>query len=180
MLKRWPLAALVVGAAFVGGLMALGVERGLTAIVSTPTPTLGPTATARSTQIPIVLVLPTEQPTIIATPLPRDVLGQQVTELRQQVDELKGLLLVGQAQDHLALAGASLAQNDLTKTNQELVAAHAALDRAFAQVGEALKQVVDNQRREVGRVRADLYIAPEGLDIRLRTMQNQLLALMTP
>lgn len=175
-LKGWRLVGLVVVAAFVGGLAAFGVERAFQAGMPQAMATRTPVPTSQVAAQP----LPTTIPTPMPTPRAGDQLGRQLAETQQQMIQMEGLLLVQRATAHVALANDSLERNDLVTTNQELVAAHAALDGAFERVGEALKQVIDNQRREVGRVRADLYIAPEGLDDRLRTMQDQLLALPLP
>ncbi len=178
-MRPWlALFGLLLLAALLGGILALGAEHGLVALVPTPTPTASPQPTLLPTPLPIIVEPATALPTPAPTPLPADVQGQQVAQLKQQVAQQESLLFVMLAQQHLALGGEALEVNDLVRANQELVAAHAALDHAFEHAAEDLKQVIDNERHEVSRVRADLYIAPEGLDDRIRTMQDQLLALV--
>lgn len=184
-MRRWLLAIIVAGAAFVGGLVALAAERGVAALLpaAAPMPTMtltiapplpSPTAPPR-----VVVEQPTVQPTVAPTLLPSDQLSREVTRLQQQTIQQEGLLAVLRAERHLALAGEALNRNDLPNVEQELVAASAALDRAFERVSEDVKQVIDSQRGEISRIRAALYLAPEGLDERLRAMQRQLLALGT-
>lgn len=178
--RRALLIGLLLAAAFGGGVVALLAERTVVALLPRATPTTTPTGTPPPTPLPVVVIAPTVAATARATPLPGDEMSQQLSQLQSQVAQQEGLILVAAAEDHLTLATESLVQNDLVVVNQELVAAHAALDRAFDRVGEDLKQVIDNQRREMGRVRTDLYLAPEGLDLRLRAMRDQLLALTIP
>ncbi len=178
--RRWGIGALLVAAGIIGGLVALGGERGAARLFPAPTPVPAPTATPAPTAPPVVVERATSVPTAAPTSLPSDRVSQQLGQLQQQVAQQAGLLLVSRAERHLALASNSLRENDLVKVNQELVAAQATLDRAFEQVSEDLKQAIDSQRREVGRVRADLQVAPELLDERLRAMQDQLLVLAVP
>lgn len=181
MTPRWSLFGLLLLAALLGGLFALGAEHGVVALMPSPAPT--PTATSQPTPTARTIVIPppTPLPTLTAaTPLAAESQNQQLVQLKQQLALQQALVFVLRAQQHVALAAGSLNENDLTKTNQELVAAHAALDRAFEQVPEELKQGIDSERREIGRVRADLYISPEGLDDRLRAMQDRLLVLTVP
>jgi hypothetical protein len=84
------------------------------------------------------------------------------------------------AERHTALAAAALQTNDFAVADRELVAARTALDGAFGLVPEDLKQVVDGQRREVARMRAELDLDPEGMDQRLRATQDLLLGLVVP
>ncbi|MBA3945549.1 MAG: hypothetical protein H0X37_13400 [Herpetosiphonaceae bacterium] len=172
------LFGLLLLAALLGGILALGAEHASLALAPAPTPTVSPVPTPLPTPLPMIVEPATVLPTPAPTPLPADAQGQQVAQLTQQVAQQESLLLVMLAQQHLALAHEALGANDLVRANQELVAAHAALDHAFERAAEELKQVIDNERHEVSRVRADLYIAPEGLDDRIRTMQDQLLALV--
>jgi hypothetical protein len=91
-----------------------------------------------------------------------------------------GLLLVARAERHTGLAAEALRWNDFAAADRELVAARAALDSAFGLLSEDLKQVIDGQRRELGRMRSDLRLNPEGMDQRLRAAQDLLLGLIVP
>ncbi|GAC1353663.1 MAG: hypothetical protein NVSMB42_10020 [Herpetosiphon sp.] len=174
---RWSAVGQVALAAAVGAIVALGADRGVQRLTALPTPISAPSATPLDTPTAFLIQLAPAVPTPAPTLMPPDLQAQQVNRLQQQVREQRGWLHILSAQQHIVLAGDALHMNDLLRANQELVAAHAALDRAYQFLSEDLKQVLDNERREVGRVRADLVVAPEGLGDRLHTLQDQLLAL---
>lgn len=166
-------------AAFLGGIAALAFDRSLAALrqeqnrgtlAATPLPTREP---------PVVVVLPTTNATAAPTAAPGDT-AAEVAMLRGALSQHGGLLLVARAERHTALAAEALAVNDIVGADRELVAARAALDSAFGLLGENLKQVVEGQRREVGRMRSELQINPEGMDQRLRATQDLLLGLIVP
>lgn len=163
--------------AVLGGMAALGLERGLQAL--TPTPTPSPTALLPTREPPVVVVLPTANSTAAPTAAPGDP-AAQIGSLRAAVSQQGGLLLVARAERHTALASDALVTDDYGVADRELLAARAALDLAFGLVPEDLKQVVDAQRREIARMRADLMLDPEGLDGRLRATQDLLLGLIVP
>ena len=167
---RWWLLLLL--AATLGGLAALSFDRGLAALAPAPTPPL-------PTREPPVVVLPTAN----STPVPAQVPGDaeaEVAALRAALAQQGGLLLVARAERHTALAAEALRVNDFAVADRELVAASVALDSAFGLVQEDLKQVIDGQRREVGRIRGELQLDPEGLDERLWAAQDLLLGLLVP
>ncbi len=166
-------------AAVLGGLAALSFDRGLQAMRPPPTPGLTPTAPLPTREPPVVVVLPTTQRTTEPTPVPGEP-AAQIAALRSALAQQGGLLLIARAERHTALASDALGLNDFGAADRELVAARSALDNAFSLVPEDLKQVIDGQRREIARIRADLQLDPEGMDGRLRATQDLLLGLIAP
>ena len=168
---RWWLLLLL--AATLGGLAALSFDRSLAALAPAPTP---PLATREPS---VVVVLPTASSTPVPVVVPGDT-EAEVAALRAALAQQGGLLLVARAERHTALAAEALRVNDFAVADRELVAASVALDSAFGLVQEDLKQVIDGQRREVGRIRGELQLDPEGLDERLWAAQDLLLGLLVP
>jgi hypothetical protein len=169
---------LLLGAAILGGIAALAFDRALTALQSSAV-IPARMATANPTrEPPIVVILPTANSTAIPTPATVD--AAQISALQAALVQQGGLLLVSRAERHTALAAEALRGNDASTADRELVAARAALDSAFVLLSEDLKQVIDGQRREVGRMRSELQVHPEGMDQRLRAAQDLLLGLIVP
>ncbi len=179
MLRRAPLWLTVLVAAAIGGLVALSVDRGLQALQPVATPVALPTTPLPTREPPVVVVLPTTNSTAAPTPAAGD-LSAQVAALRSSLSQQGGLMLVARAERHASLAANALTANDFPAADRELVAARAALDGAFGFVPEELKQVIDVQRREVARMRAEMELDPEGMDARLRATQDLLLGLIVP
>jgi hypothetical protein len=144
-----------------------------------PPAVASPTAPLPTREPPVVVVLPTVNSTAAPTAVPGDPFGQ-LAALRGELAQQGGLLLVMRAERHTALAADALTTDDFAAADRELVAARSALDGAFGLVPEDLKQVIDGQRREVARMRADLDLDPEGMDQRLRATQDLLLGLISP
>ena len=170
---------LLLCAAILGGLAALAFERGLAALGSAADLNATTTTSLPTNEPPVVVVLPTANSTAAPTAAAGDT-PAQVASLRSALAQQGGLLLVARAERHTALAADALAVNDVAAADRELVAARAALDSAFGLLSEDLKQVIDGQRREVGRMRSELQLNPEGMDQRLRATQDLLLGLIVP
>jgi hypothetical protein len=177
--RTLPLWLIVLVAAAIGGLVALSVDRGLQALRPVPTPVALSSTPLATREPPVVVILPTTMSTAAPTPAAGD-LPAQVAALRSTLAQQGGLMLVARAERHGALAAGALAANDFPAADRELVAARAALDGAFGFVPEDLKQVIDVQRREVARMRAEMELDPEGMDERLRATQDLLLGLIVP
>jgi len=177
-MPRQSLWWLLLGAAILGGIATLVFERALDALLPAG-PTAGVTITALATREPqAVVVLPTANSTSVPVPVTGD--AANVAALHDALMHQGGLLLVARAERHTALAAEALRLNDSATADRELVAARAALDSSFGLLSEDLKQVIDGQRREVGRMRSELQINPEGMDQRLRAAQDLLLGLIVP
>ncbi len=162
--------------ATLGGIVALGLGAGVTSLrTSPPEPT--PT-TAVATQ-EVIELLPTIAPPPVVNVSPGSIDAQLAT-MRADLAQQGALLLVSRSERHIALASAALLTNDFGVADRELVAARTALDDAFGLVPEDLKQVIDVQRQEVGRIRSELQIDPENSDEQLRAAQDLLLGLIVP
>ncbi len=179
MARPTPWWLLLVLAAFLGGIAALAFDRGFTALRRDQNPSAMPTMPLPTREPPVVVVLPTTNATVAPAAAPGD-MPAEVAVLRGALSRHGGLLLVARAERHTALAAEALAVNDIVVADRELVAARAALDSAFGLLGEDLKQVIEGQRREVGSMRSELQINPEGMDQRLRATQDLLLGLIVP
>lgn len=169
---------LLLGAAILGGIAALAFDRALTALLSDSAAREVAVTALATREPPVVVVLPTTDSTGAPAPATGD--SSDVAALQSALVQQGGLLLVARAERHTALAAEALRWNDSTTADRELVAARAALDSAFNLLSEDLKQVIDGQRREVGRMRSELQINPEGMDQRLRAAQDLLLGLIVP
>lgn len=169
---------LLLGAAILGGIAALAFDRALTAILPGTASNRVTSTVLATREPPMVVVLPTINSSPVPAPGVDD--PSHVAALQNALVQQGGLLLVARAERHTALAAEALRWNDSTTADRELVAARAALDSAFGLLSEDLKQVIDGQRREVGRMRSELQINPEGMDQRLRAAQDLLLGLIVP
>jgi len=177
--RSLPLWLLLVLAGTLGGMAALGLERGMAALAPSIMPGAPEPAQLPTREPPLVVVLPTTNSTTAPTPASGDTAGE-ISALQSELTQQRALLLVLRAERHTSLASDALFTNDYAAAERELVAARAALDNAFGLVPEALKQVIDGQRREVASMRGDLQIDPEGMHERLRATQDLLLGVVVP
>jgi hypothetical protein len=174
MARHIPQWLLLTISATLGGLVALGVREGVTSL-RTPQSTPTPSAVVEAVVQP--LPTPTSSPVVNAAPGSAEAM---LALVRADLAQQGALLLVSRSERHIALASAALLTNDFGVADRELVAARTALDDAFGLVTEDLKQVIDVQRREVGRIRSELHIDPENSDEQLRATQDLLLGLIVP
>jgi hypothetical protein len=172
--RHIPQWVLLLVCAVAGGFVALGANAGV-AVLRRPLPTPSPTIVVEA--LVELAPAPTNPPTVDAAP---GSLEETIALLRADVAQQGALLLVSRSERHIALASAALLSNDFGVADRELVAARTALDDAFGLVPEDLKQVIDEQRREVGRIRSELRIDPENSDEQLRATQDLLLGLIVP
>ncbi len=170
---------LLLSAAILGGIAALLFERALTMLRPGDAELAATAAALITPEPPVVVVLPTTNSTAVPTPPTGDA-AAHIAGLQAALAQQGGLLLVARAERHTGLAAEALRSNDFAAADRELVAARAALDSAFGLLSEDLKQVIDGQRRELGRMRSDLRLNPEGMDQRLRAAQDLLLGLIVP
>src|ERR671933_2359530 len=99
MIRPAPWWLLLLVAAALGGLAALGFDRSLQALRPTPTPVVLPTVPLPTREPPVVVVLPTTNSTAAPTPVSEDPAGQ-IAALRGSLAQEGGLLLVLRAERH--------------------------------------------------------------------------------
>ncbi len=173
--KRWPLWAVVLGTALLTALFTVGFEQGITALRRPP---VLPAATPTSLQ-PVVVQLEAPEPEPAPSVLPDDEMERQLQQLQQQAAQHQATTFVLKAERQVSFALEALAINDMARADRELVAAKASLDEAFRLVAEDLKPQIENERVEIGRMRADLDINPMGLDEDLRRLRARLMDLIS-
>ena len=164
---------MVVGSALLAAALTLGLDRGIAALRSQPTPV----PTTESSQ-PVVVVIETPEPEIEPSVVPDDEEQRLLRQLQQQSAQHLGATFVLKAERQVTLALEALMINDTGRADRELVAAQASLDEAFRLVSEDLKPQIDTELLELGRIRADLEINPRSLDEDLRKMRDRLLSLI--
>jgi len=133
-------------------------------LVSSPVPTSA-ISTAPSPQ-------PTEAP--LAAALTR----QELIDLRAQDERLWAAMYLMRALHHLADAETLLRANDFARVEQTLAAIDEALAQAYVRAAEADRDPITQIRYDVGSIREDLYLRPEGMDIRLARVRQSIMTLI--
>lgn len=174
-LRRPPIWLVVLVTALLASVLTLSLDRTITALRSdtTPTPTIGPVQQ-------FVVVVETPEPEPEPSAIPGDDTEAALRDMLQQQARYQGFTFVHKAIWQLAFASEALIANDGTRADRELDAARAALDEALRLLPEDLKPQIQNERLQIGRIRADLEIDPRGLDEELRRMRDRLLTLIAP
>ncbi len=133
-----------------------------------PTPTPQPTSQPTRTPSP----RPTVRPTLVPTPAPTAVVTQTLTptpfsfEDRAVQEALRDIYFREQllkASLQLLRAEDYLDSNEMKQVERELIAVGATLETAGRYADESLRGTVADLRRDVSRLRADLYLRPERL-----------------
>jgi hypothetical protein len=136
--------------------------------VSSPLPTADASPTAGAA--------PSPQPT--DAPLAAALTRQEVIDLRAQDDRLWAAIYLMRALNHLADADALLRVNDLARVEQTLTAIDDALAQAYARAADADRDPIAQIRRDIGSIREDLYLRPEGMDARLARVRQAIMTLI--
>lgn len=143
-------------------------------------------------EVPAALVTPTMlvRPTSTSAPpastapvgpLPDErILSQEIVDLRAAVDELRSALFLMRAANQLGDAETVLRSNDLPEVERLLVTVKVSLDRAYDYSAEQNKGPIGEFRLQVGRMREDLRVRPEGIDQRMRRLRQEMLNLAEP
>lgn len=137
-------------------------------VTPTPSPTVGVAPTAGAA--------PSPQPT--DAPLAAAVTRQEVIDLRVQDDRLWAAIYLMRALNHLADAEAALRMNDFARVEQILTTIDDALEQAYARAADADRDPIVQIRRDVGIIREDLYLRPEGMDARLARVRQAIMTLI--
>lgn len=162
--------------ALIAVLISLGLQQLLQpnpSLVQVPTPS----ATIQPTPIP------TSVPTAVRSPRPdpqtdAEVLSQEIIDLRAEQQTLRSSLYLMRAATLLADAETALNANRLDEVERLLLTARVSLDHAYAISAEQEKGPIGEFRLQVGRLRNDLRLRPEGLDLRLRRLRTDMLSLI--
>jgi len=142
-----------------------------TAAPAPPTPAPSPRPTARA--VP---------PQSTALPLSQGISQQELADIRAEGDRKQAQIYLLLAIVQIDDAEAALRSNELVSVGQSLVAIDNSLDLAYARyerAGDSARDAIAQRRIEVGKMHDDLYLYPEGMDVRLSTMRQLMLALIT-
>ncbi|MGQ9549788.1 MAG: hypothetical protein ACUVSY_17595 [Roseiflexus sp.] len=166
--------------ALVAIVLTLGIQRLLLPVAPGQLPATPPVASM--TPVPSPMPTPatdaalSPQPT--EAPLAAALTRQEVIDLRAQDERLWAAMYLMRALHHLADAEASLRINDFARVEQTLAAVDEALAKAYARAAEADRDPIAQIRSDVGGIREDLYLRPEGMDIRLARMRQSIMTLI--
>ncbi|MCS6841950.1 MAG: hypothetical protein NZ699_14585 [Roseiflexus sp.] len=165
--------------ALVATAMALGIQRLLPAApgMAQPTAPVGLTTPLPSPAVyPSPSATPSPQPT--EAPLAAALTRQELIDLRAQDDRLWAAMYLLRALNHLADAEASLRVNDFARVEQTLIAADDALAQAYMRAADADRDPIVQIRRDIGSISEDLYLRPEGMDVRLMRVRQAIMTLI--
>jgi len=144
-----------------------------------PGPAILPPTPAPATAAPaIVPTGPTAPPTATAPPLAEGVARQELLDLRAEIDQLWTVIYLSRAISQVADAEAALRGNDLDNVAQSLVEVDDSLALAYDRAAESARNPVAQLRRDVGEIREDLHLRPEGMDLRLARLRQLILTLI--
>jgi hypothetical protein len=121
-------------------------------------------------------------PQATALPLSQGISQQELADIRAEADRKQAQIYLLLAIVQIDDAEAALRSNELASVGQSLVAIDNSLDLAYARyerAGDSARDVIAQRRIEVGKMHDDLYLYPEGMDVRLSTMRQLTLALIT-
>jgi hypothetical protein len=127
---------------------------------------------------PTIVVGATPSPQPTEAPLAAAVTRQELIDLRAQDDRLWAAMYLMRALNHLADAEASLRMNDFARVEQTLTTIDDALAQAYARAADADRDPITQIRRDIGIIREDLYLRPEGMDMRLARVRQTIMTLI--
>jgi hypothetical protein len=135
--------------------------------------------------------VPTLAPTIVPTPRPASptspplaagISQQELADIRAEADRKQAQIYLLMSIVQMDDATSALRANDLSSVEQSLVAIDNTLNLAYLRyerAGDSARDAVAQRRVEVGKLHDDLYLYPEGMDMRLDTLRQLTLALIT-
>src|SRR5262245_18377851 len=174
--RRWLLSVLpyaltaAVTIAIVFALQAaLPPPTGPAFVVPTPAPPTPTTAPA-----------PTAAPaSTSAAPAPApDIVRQELLDLRAEDERLWAAIYLARAISQVSDAEAQMRANDLERVAQSLVAVDGSLELAYDRADESIKSPIEQLRQRTSGIHDDLYIRPEGMDLRLAELRQTILTLI--
>jgi hypothetical protein len=157
--------------------VSLGAQFALPGPAGSPAP--APTVPiATVTSEPTTQSLPTTQP-LPTAPLPAsDITRQELLDLRAEDDRIWSAIYLSRAISQVADAESALRSNDLDRADQMIVATDDSLALAYGHTSGGLRDPIAQLRRDASLIREDLYLRPEGIDLRLMRFRQTLLALI--
>ena len=163
--------------------MAITASLGALALLSPQIPAAAPAPTAApATPTAVPSPRPTAPPASTALPLSQGISQQELADIRAEADRKQAQIYLLLAIVQIDDAEAALRSNELVSVGQSLVAIDNSLDLAYARyerAGDSARDAIAQRRIEVGKMHDDLYLYPEGMDVRLSTMRQLTLALIT-
>ena len=174
-------------------IVAIAVSLGALALLSSQAPAAPPAPTAppespsavpspRPTARSAAPVVATQPPQPTALPLSQGISQQELADIRAEGDRKQAQIYLLLAIVQIDDAEAALRSNELASVGQSLVAIDNSLDLAYARyerAGDSARDAIAQRRIEVGKMHDDLYLYPEGMDVRLSTMRQLTLTLIT-
>ncbi len=145
---------------------------------------LAPRASAPVDAAPTQVATPTPpaaSPTVSPTPdlpLAEGISRQEVADLRAAIDQLWSAMYLSRAISQIADAEATLRSNDRQSTGQVLLLVDDSLALAYDRAANSAKDPIEELRREVNQIHDDLYMRPEGLDMRFVKLRQNILTLV--
>ena len=130
---------------------------------------------------PVAGTVATTIPAVTATPAPplvQEISRQEILDVKADTAALWSAVYLTRALAHASDAEAALARNDLTGTAQMLLLMDDALQRAAIPATSAVRDPIEQIRRDIVAVRQDLYVRPNGLDVRIKRLRQSLLTLI--
>lgn len=145
-------------------------------------PRPGPAVSFPPTSVPVPSVAVPITPAATAGPTPaplaEGVARQEIADLKAEDARLWATVYLLKASSQVADAEGSLRGNDMAAVDQALIAADYSLSLAYDRAEDAQKSPIDQFRRNVDRIRSDLYLYPERMDARLAQLRQLLLTLI--
>ena len=167
-------------------IVAIAASLGTLALLSPQMPAAAPAPTAAPA---LPTAVPSPRPTArpappqsTALPLSQGISQQELADIRAEGDRKQAQIYLLLAIVQIDDAEAALRSNELVSVGQSLVAIDNSLDLAYARyerAGDSARDAIAQRRIEVGKMHDDLYLYPEGMDVRLSTMRQLTLALIT-
>jgi hypothetical protein len=130
---------------------------------------------------PLAGTVATPMPAMTATPAPplvREMSRQEILDVKADTAALWCAVYLTRALAHASDAEAALARNDMTGTAQMLLLMDDALQRAAVTATSTVRDPIEQIHRDIVAVRQDLYVRPNGLDVRIKRLRQSLLTLI--
>jgi len=118
------------------------------------------------------------QPTV---PLPQPderVLAQEILDLRARLEQTWSSVYITRAAMQIADAEIALHANDVAEVERLLAAADASLALAYDRSDQVNRGPLGELRAQLGQLRDDIHVLPEGLDQRLRSLRQVMMTLI--